>query len=421
MMIKYPAVPRYFLLGADSEVVQILKELNAEQGILHGGAPDALDRFVRLSERLDEASPHYKIDLARSDREYKVTLRPRYRGAELDQPISFVPQLQFGDSEFDKEAALRYQEFVDFGGDVELGESHVRSFTVTAPLGLGGYFTGGSLRFSSNREDLNPALNIKLLLVDGQGRIVSSLPGSLTQRISGQAGGMLFGQDLTGFVRIQIRLDRRTHRWKLNLDYSLPSSALPATVLPVLRFLRKAKTPNYLAFSLDGIQIGEPCALPSREVVSEEAFRTVEQLERIQALTSTSFALPRELTPDDYAALLRCIDLIDRGRINAGRQSMIITLSPHRDIETLNSLDLDRPTAMRLCSPDYYEEIAGNRIYFGEANISLRSALIVNKSEFRSALDGSAAEDVRVEVMPVEGASIEVDLLSPTDIRDDTE
>ncbi len=111
--------------------------------------PDAVERFRVLSDKLDEVSPHYRLDMARNPDGVTVTGTARYPGAELDAPITVETQLAFDDTPAGEEARAAFAALLDYGGEFQASGDQILRFAVGAPAGLGGDFAGGAVRMTS--------------------------------------------------------------------------------------------------------------------------------------------------------------------------------------------------------------------------------------------------------------------------------
>jgi hypothetical protein len=158
-MAAFPDIRRYYIEDARDEVLELLREFNAEQGGLGGGAIDAIARLDRIRTRLNELDPQYRFELVTGTAEIAmgafpgaamytqrqgehgpvtVAVIPKYRDALRDRPILITVVLRFPDTETGQEAASRFRAFLDYGEATVMDEENVQEFDVEAPGGLGG-------------------------------------------------------------------------------------------------------------------------------------------------------------------------------------------------------------------------------------------------------------------------------------------
>jgi hypothetical protein len=376
-MASYPELVRFFLHNGNDKVVELLRELGREEAALAGGAPDALERFQGLSKRLDEVSPHYRLDLAREGDEYKVTIVPRYRGAEQDRPILLHGRFKFPDTEAGREARDRVAEFFKYGGEVEIGEEHLDHFEVDAPAGLGGMFTGGRLKLSSIPDTAGLPLDARLIVLDPGDKPLASLPARFDHRILGDDGGILTGHDLTGGLHLRIRFDAADRRAKLNITL-LPSAfgaALPASVLPVCQFAAKMRAPNRFQVRFGHVDFGPAMTLPDREAIPEGDLALIEDLALIQARTSTPFPIPDDLRRQDLWMVHRIARLLEGERITLGQEPLELTLTVTSPDVLAGLLAFQDGTTLAYMI-DSTVEIAGLTVPLGPATIYVPSATL---------------------------------------------
>lgn len=308
-MADHPALVRYYLRDSEHQVLDVIVAANAEQAALTRGVPDAVERLARLSEQLDEVSPHYRLDMARNADGVTVTAIPRYPGAELDAPVTVETEFAFDDTPAGTDARAGFQEFLDYGGRFEAGGDQLPRLTVGAPAGLGGDYAGGTIRLASLPDTTGLPLPARVEVLSA-GRRAASIPVSFTERVVGGRGGVLTGADPTGFVRATLRFDPRKHTQNLSLTFQTPSGALPAALLPMLRFVDAIATGDHLGLHVDGRPVGSPQRHQPAEWVDHGFVVLVEALAQIQDATATPFTLPETITADDQYGILKTAALL---------------------------------------------------------------------------------------------------------------
>jgi hypothetical protein len=408
-MANYPDLDRYFLHDGDNEVVAVLRELGQEQAALAGGAPDALERFRRLSKRLDEVSPHYRFDLARQGDGYMVTAVPKYRGAERDRPILLHTRWTFPDTEAGREARERIARFFDYGGEIEVSEDYLESFEVDAPAGFGGTFHGGWLKLSSIPAEAGLPLDGRLLLLDPSDRPVASLPVRFDHRIVGNRGGMLTGQDVTQGLQLRIQFDATDHRATLHYTFDQPTDVLPDVVLPLLRFAAKMHAPNRVVLRFGELDFGPPHPMPDQPVSSQSSVELFEDLALIQARTMTPFTIPENLTRADLQAIKQTADLLRGERVVIGRGPVNITMTMTGP-EALKSLleGQEQPHSLAVETEDSVAEFADVKLPLGPATTFVRAAVLDNRDELQRHGDVQPGAILTARFVPVDGDPVEM-------------
>ena len=407
-MASYPDLDRYFLHDGDNEVVAVLRELGQEQAALAGGAPDALERFRRLSNRLDEASPHYRFDLARQGDGYMVTAVPKYRGAERDRPIMLHTRWTFPDTEAGREARDRIAKFFDYGGDVEVSEGYLESFEVDAPAGFGGTFQGGRLRLASIPADDGLPLDGRLFVLDPSDRSVASLPVRFDHRILGNRGGTLTGHDVTEGLQLRIQFDAADHRATLHYSFDQPTDVLPDVVLPLLRFAAKMHAPHRVVLRFGDTDFGPPHPMSDQPVGSQGLVELFEDLALVQARTMTPFTIPEDLTRDDLHVIKQAAGLLRGERVVIGRGPVNVNMTV-TSLEALKSLLEDEQWhALAIETDDAVAEFVGVKVPLGPATTFIRVATLDNRDELQRLGEGASGVTLTARFAPVDNGPVEM-------------
>jgi hypothetical protein len=409
-LATHPAVVRYFLEGGDSHVVRVLRELQQEQAALAGGIPDALQRLQVLRQRIDELSPHYRLDIAIAGDTITVALRPRYRGAERDHPILVAGSFFFPDTPTGREAAQRLESALDFGEAVVVEPEHVHDLRVDLPGRLREGITNPKIILGPARD---PAFRLdgRATISDPAGAPLGSLALRFDQRQAGRRGGTLSGQDFTGILRLQVRVDTVTRKGNIGFQLGEPAEELlPGALLPTLRVLRHFHAPNRLELQIGGTRaLQQPTLLPQVEPVTDAFLALVEDLEQVQVASQAVFPLPRELTREDMAAIRRAARLIGGERVaiaTTGPATFTIALQDPQFFEKL-VVD-DTPVSFTFTEGNYMETIAGVEVPLGPAFATLSSATVANRTELLATRPWHADQQLAVAVQPLPGVQLEV-------------
>jgi hypothetical protein len=96
---------------------------------------------------------------------------------------------------------------------------------------------------------------------------------------------VLAGQDFTGILRLQVRVDAVTRKGNVAFQLGEPAEELlPGALLPTLRVLRHFHAPNRLELQIGGTRaLQQPTLLPQVEPVTDAFLALVEDLEQVQA------------------------------------------------------------------------------------------------------------------------------------------
>ena len=182
----FPDIRRYFLEGANDEVVLLLRELHQEQARVTA-VHDAVARLRTLRARLNEIDPHYRYELSTgpnaadarpmdvvlsvSFNDMRVDVYPKYSGAAKDRPITIKVEVIVGPDDSVVQNAL------DYGLEATIPSRMIGSVVVDAPSGLGGSFTGGEIDILSTSRRLEEAVTLALEVMDGD-RLLEVWPES---------------------------------------------------------------------------------------------------------------------------------------------------------------------------------------------------------------------------------------------------
>jgi hypothetical protein len=330
-MAAFPDIQRYYIEGISDEVLELLRELTAEQGALGRGAEDAIARLDRLRTRLNELDPQYRFELMPGQAEIAmeafpqaamysqrqgehgpvtIAVIPKYRDALRDRPILIRVDLRFPDTEIGQEAASRFRAFMDYGDGAIVDKDNVQEIDVEAPGGLGGTRRRGRLLVGPVPAD-GFALDARFRVFNEAGSQLASLPVRFSTAYGGQRGRTIAGQDATGVLHISVRFDETTRHVKVGIKVQPTRGLLPASLLAPLRLAHALHSPNTATVTVAEGDLWDPIPMPDLNLVPSEYLELVEQLARLQTETNTPFPLPDEIDAEDVAMLHRLVRLFD--------------------------------------------------------------------------------------------------------------
>lgn len=398
-LAEHPAIVRYFM-SANDEYVALLRELRDEQDALVDGLPAAVPRIERLAAKINDSNPFYKVDFTvRDGRVVATRLRPAYRGAEKDSPVTIRFTVLSGPADADFIAHLNNA--LDFGDLAELPESHVRDVVITAPPGFGAAYDQAHVTIGPVPQE--PVdLAMKLVIRHPDGRQLAALPTRLTARRAGTRGVSLHGSDLTGVITVRLRVDPQQGQFSLEISSDWSRPQLPGAALPILRFLQHATPPNTMQLSISEIAATQPTQIPPAMAVSSATVEAVEDLERLQTAAGEPFPVPRELTPEEDQELRLAVRLLDGRPVKIRRTPITFdTTHPERFLDearrgTNPKLSITPP------SP-YTVRIAGHEVTLGSYTVHINRPEVVRSQE---RVDGTT----HLVVMPAEGHDVEIEL-----------
>ncbi len=415
-MAAFPDTRHYYIEDARDEVLELLREFNAEQGGLGGGAIDAIARLDRIRTRLNELDPQYRFELVTGTAEIAmgafpgaamytqrqsehgpvtIAVIPKYRDALRDRPILITVVLRFPDTEAGQEAASRFRAFLDYGEATVVDEENVQEFDVEAPGDLGGGRGRGRLLVGPVPAD-GFLLDARLRVFNEAGSQVASLPVRFSIGYGGLRGRTIAGQDATGVLHISVRFDETMHQVKVEVKVRPAHGILPASLLAPLRLAHALRSPNTATVTVAEGDLWDPIPMPDLNLVPSEYLELVEQLARVQAETNTPFPLPDEIDAEDVATLHRLVRLFDGEPLALSTDSVEFILKP--GARRIGQAEQEGVLAWQgECS----EPLMGEDIPLGLCNVIFGPARFEQEAVPGPAL---ASGHTRVRLIPLSGA-----------------
>ncbi len=317
-LMLHPSIVRHFN-SANDEYVALLRELSQEQEALVDGLPAARERLENLAGKINGSNPFYDLILTLdSGRVTSAGLRAKYPGADVDSPITIRFAVVVGSEPADAQVSEALENALSWGEQATLPATHVKNLVVDAPHGLG--HTADQAVLTIGPAESEPVvLDLQLAVWAPDGQKMAALPARLLERVRGQRGVTVKGQDLTGVVNVQLRLDEQESRESLNLRFNEPPPLVPSTLLPVLRFMKMCVAPNKLSFDLKNPESSWAVEIPTSYVPALDDYVTfVEGLDRVQRTAMTPFPVPAQWTGRDALEVRRAVRLLDGERVRIG-------------------------------------------------------------------------------------------------------
>ncbi|WP_416531795.1 hypothetical protein [Streptomyces coelicoflavus] len=229
----HPDLVRYALQESADYILERIAQARAERDVLHCGISDYLERARALHGRVQEISPHYAVQtLLDADGRTVVHLSPRGPDPDGQGAIRLTGPVRFaGHDGQEARRRQRFEEVMRFGGEVELSADNLAEATLSGPAGLGlERIAVGGVRISSARQEVTPPLQGQVAVQLSSGVPLASLPVRFTQRVSGSDGGILYGSDMTGVMRVRLRYSHGDRSAQLKFTFQPPEAAMPLMV-----------------------------------------------------------------------------------------------------------------------------------------------------------------------------------------------
>jgi CRP-like cAMP-binding protein len=411
-LASHPAIVRYYLEDGNGQAIRILRELREEQAELAGlagGIPDAMERLRVLRQRFDEVSPHYRLDVSMVGDAITVLMRPRYRGADRDHPVLINLGFSFPNTAAGQEAAERLRRAFDYGEQVVVEPDYVSDLHVDVPGQPTQSLGSGTVVFGPAVEDPPFRLDARAVISDPDGAPLGSLPLRFDRRQTGPQGGTLSGQDTTGLLHLSMQVEIADRMGRVQFELARPpGELLPSALLPALRVLQHLHAPNRLEVRVGTNVLMQPSPLPPAEPVSPAFLALVEDLERIQAVSSTVFAVPEQLSREDLAAIRRAARLVAGERVAVGTATATTTITL-KDPQAFEKLLLDdTPMSFAFTEGEHIETIAGVEVPLGPAIATLSSATVADRAELLASRPWRAGQQLDVRILPSPSVKLEV-------------
>ncbi|MEU4729560.1 hypothetical protein [Streptomyces sp. NPDC023588] len=318
----HPDLVRYSLFSSSDEILRMISESRAERDALMRGAPDFAERLAALTQLAQEVSPHYSLrPSAAADGTPAIEIVPKTRHIPPEDLITLTGRVSFRDDDTDH-ALLKdqFEQAVRFGGEsVQLTAEHLRDFTVSAPaeLGISGTVPH-SLSIEAERQPIDTPLRASVVVRNGSGIPVASLPLSFTERSTGTSGGCLYGTDAPGTFKARLRLDYPASRTQFKMTFVPPDQALPSVYAPALRMMSRMLPGYALELAMPGIQASAPVPEAGGLMPPDEARQwadAFDDLTRLQSQTGHFFPVPDGFTLGDAHEVKEMLALLNGERV----------------------------------------------------------------------------------------------------------
>jgi hypothetical protein len=372
-MADYPAISRYYVKSMHEEVLDHLRELNKEEAALAGGWPDVRERLRTLQKRIDEASPHYRLDIEFGPNGTGVSLSPKYVGAEADYPITIKSKFTFPTTEEGQRRKDSFLRLRDFGiGSVELKTDDIQTFEVDAPLGLGFNHStqeGGErlLKIIAVPEDVD---NVgRLTILDPADNRLGSLELRFEQQHAGQRGGGLIGHDVTGCLRVSMLFDLTERRREFSYEADL-ANRFPSDLLGVVRVLQFMHMPNRIEIDC-GLPEPERFEAPAEPPVGTDFIQFLNDLVEIQSHLNTVFKIPDPGDRDERNRTHAAAQLLRGETVEIDNEVQVLTGgSPDAVVQIIND-DPDALHRIELSIGGHATRVYGHDVVFGPVQLEM--------------------------------------------------
>lgn len=409
-MSNHPELRRYYIEGSNDEIVAALIELNKEQAYLAGGLPDAVERISALTSRLNELDPHYMFAFSASPVDgIRITVLPRYPGAERDRPIRIHALFNFPDTAAGQAAATALEDTVSYGTSGKVPQEFVSNVKIEGIGGIENAFASGTFSFGAAEVLPNARMpEMVLRLVNEHGIAITQLPLKIVGGNKGIQGFDLALTDYAGTVDVTMRFHMPTRRFTLNYKFSVPETILPGALLPGLQFLHGIESGLYLIVLANGEPQGPPVSDPQSHPDGLVGYmRLVTDLDEIQRKSGIYFPMPRSLSHTEQESILAAKQLLSGEVISCEWTSSRMTM-PAKSLMGLKELaSSERPLWGRF---PYHLSLGGQDYPLGHVLRTQATAKIKDWPDLPVDIDPDS--DVEVTFLPGSDKSMTMKLLT---------
>lgn len=401
-MAAHPDIRRYFCERASDKVLELLREINREEGQVTDVA-DAVGRLERLHGRLNEIDPYYRYEVSTGSGKEggaqpgailsvnygstRVDIFEKYAGAAKDRPITASVEVTVGS---DQEALLEgVQSAFDYGLPVTIPPDAVSKFVLDAPAGLGGSFAGSELRIESATVAFDEPLTISLKIIDGDD-LVASWPVRVTQKTEGLKGASFDGTDETGWLEIKLKVNPLDQEFDLILNLT-PKPTMPAALVPLLRWVGACRPPHRMTIAWpDGLEMSSDL----ETTLGDERFAAfVEALAYLQERSGAYFNLPLELPTRTLEVVVESANLVREG--HSDFEWGTINLQLKHWVDELDPL-LEGQGLVVTVESEQWIDFEGGRLPIGRIRTQIESARAADPDGLRRALAAGLVPDVQL-------------------------
>lgn len=364
-----------------------------------------------------------------TDGNVSISYHPKWKGAELERPITLGLSYNFPDTEIGRQIQEDFEYKIERGEEAAISDDFVKVDTISGPVGLVGALKGQSvsIKFGSSRTRIENRINGRLVITDSNGRRKSTIAIRFDEGQAGKRYGTLYGHDLTNSITVSTELDTVSKSGKvpgkINLKFLPKENLDPHSLLPVLKFGQQLCAPNFLKFEFDLARpVSDPTPLTSPSPVPDLLIETVENLARIQSASNTHFGSPTSFSPQQAREIGYAIRLLNGEDIPIAKPTPLVVT-----FEISNGTDpVDQSSDEVAIIPgrhfsiqapaDLPLTICGEEVYLGRGVEFCKRVEVESTPELVSYLENKEKEgQVAVSFAPSEGEPVYYRLIRDSD------
>ncbi len=409
-MAQKPEVARYYAHGYRyelSEFLELLGGINPDP--LPGGAGvlgTAAGNAQGIVDHLNRLDPHFEFAISTTPHGGpRVTVIPRYPGAEKDRP-PFSVALAFPDTEEGTSAQQALQATFDYGTASVVAPEFISEVVVNVPAGLGAVLEGYEMALGGPTPGLADDVRVALKAIGSAGAVEAQLPLVAEEASSGGRGALISLADKSKAVTAEIKIDVSELTISLNWAYSQPDAYSPLDLLPAARFAAALEGGAQLAFDFNGETHG-PCNTgPFPSDVPGEAARYADflgHLANLQIKASMFFDVRHDFPSEEVTAIEQASRLLNGETLEGTWQKLSMIVKPEgRD--TVEAALGDSPVVGNVQSGgDLAIVVQGHEIPVGRVVDKLDPATVLSWEELE---DGDTPGTTKLTLVPAESNKV---------------
>ena len=404
-MAERPAIVRYYAHGERytfEEFCDLLASIGSGPPLGQEGVISAVvDRVRVMVRKVNDADPHYDFGLdLRPDGNVRVSVRPKYLGAERDRPLVRV-RFDFPDTPEGEQARRALEESVSYGTRAVMGPEFISELSLDVLTGLGSDLENYEVVLGSPAPHLVGEVKMVLRAIDDQGTALAQLPLEADQASIGARGIRIMLRDKSGWLTATATFNISDLSLKLDWNFSIPQEYSPHDILPAAKFVSALERGARVEVLFKGDTIGPEQPGPMRPANTGEATQSagfLEHLANVQIKTGIFFDVTEGLTPEETDDIETASRLLNGEELTRTWDEVTIDITPDGRDAFRTALQ-GRSTHNLQLGSDLNINIQGVTIPIGRVVQAMESARVL---EWETSADAAANETTKVTLVPAE-------------------
>lgn len=387
-LIRYVEGPLY-VLG------QRASELGHEQAVMANGIQDAISRLDVFSKRLDELSPHWRVDVATGPDGYTISYSARRPDSAALDPISITPIFSFPTNDPEASAlASQLRRVLDYGGNISVPGDYIEDFNIQAPeetmrvFGWDRPAVTNRVEIQSIEDNRGLPLPCTLDVKTSEGSLVASLTIQLNRRVAGSRGVTVSEQDPSGMLTVNFLMDTvdEPRTGTFDFEISSPVGLFPYAVRPVADLIRSLVPGSRVEFRLGHTTFGSCNVDVDLFPEGHPAARLIVAFDELQSYFQRQFPIPDGLGVKDLRELEALAELVKDGQAKWPYRALTMIIRRDRLENVLADRKLSGDGALLARFESLIMEYGGNRFDLGWVQFYAPKMRMVNRAELVEAV-----------------------------------